>query len=247
MTGHAGFEYRDNVEHFDAQERMGHLVAYYAWVLDLFGPDIAFPAADAGAGAGHFASLLRERGAPLLLLEGGTDNLVALARRFGKDADVRIVDCDLNVCGEALAAERIRSIFSLDVLEHLADDVAVLRQFHAALPSGGRIYIKVPSLPALYGPVDEASGHYRRYTTGSLREAVAKAGFTVERCHYMNFVGVAPYFVKSRLLKRRENFSRTFSAKSIERIQRAMPWIRRIDRFTGAPIGLSAICVASKT
>jgi hypothetical protein len=246
MGEHSGFRYRDNTRHFAAQELMGHLGAYYAWVLDLFGPDIEFPAADAGAGSGHFGSLLRARGRPLVMLEGGNDNLATLMRRFGDDADVRIVDCDLNACAEVLVAQNIRSIFSLDVLEHLPDDVAVLRQFFDALPSGGRIYIKVPSLPVLYGPVDVASGHYRRYTKNSLREAVSTAGFAVERCHYMNLAGVVPYFVKSRVLRRRENFSRTFSQESISRIERLMPWIRRLDRLTGAPLGLSAICVAHK-
>lgn len=244
MARTSGFEYRDNTEHFDAQERMGHLTAYYRWVLELFGEAFEFPAADAGAGSGHFAGLLRERGGPVLLLEGGTDNLATLRQRFDGDDGVEVVDCDLNACQELLAARGVRSIFSLDVLEHLPDDQTVLRQFHAALPPGGRIHVKVPSLPMLFGPVDEASGHYRRYTRASLRKAVEGVGFRVERCEYMNLAGVPPYFLKSRVLKRQENFSRTFSGKSIARIQRAMPWIRRIDRITGAPLGLSAICVA---
>ncbi|MEP6633947.1 MAG: methyltransferase domain-containing protein [Luteimonas sp.] len=246
MSDASGFEYRDNAVHFDAQERMGHLTAYYRWVLDLFGEDIPFPAADAGAGSGHFAALLRERGAPLLLLEGGKDNLKTLAARFGGDPDIEIVDCDLNASQDVLASHGVRAIFSLDVLEHLPDDQSVLRQFQAALPHGGRIYIKVPSLPALYGPVDEASGHYRRYTTRMLRASVETAGFRVDRCRYMNLAGVAPYFVKSRILKKQENFSRTFSPQSIARIERTMPWIRRIDGLTGAPLGMSAICIATK-
>ena len=246
MSGASGFEYRDNTVHFDAQERMGHLTAYYRWVLDLFGDDIPFPAADAGAGSGHFAALLRERGAPLLLLEGGADNLAMLAARFAGDGAVEIVDCDLNASQPLLASRGVRAIFSLDVLEHLPDDQSVLRQFHAALPSGGRLYIKVPSLPALYGPVDEASGHYRRYTTRTLRESIANAGFRVDLCRYMNLAGVPPYFVKSRILKKQDNFSRTFSREAIARIERAMPWIRRIDRVTGPPFGLSAICIATK-
>src|SRR5690606_9124799 len=86
MAQGTGYDYRDNTAHFDAQSRMGHLTAYYGWVLDLFGTDIAFPAADAGAGSGHFASLLRLRGGPLLLLEGGSDNLAELAARFDGDA-----------------------------------------------------------------------------------------------------------------------------------------------------------------
>lgn len=243
----SGFEYRHNVEHHDAQSRLGHLMAYYAWTLDLFGDSFEGPAADAGAGAGHFSSLLAERVGPLLLLEGGADNLATLHQRFSECSDVTAVDCDLAQCQGVLRAHEVRSIFSLDVLEHLPDDVAVLRQFHAALPTGGKLYIKVPALSWLYGLVDEASGHYRRYSRASLRKAVSAAGFRVDKCRYMNLAGVAPYFIKSRILKRSENFSRTFSMAQIRRIQQMMPLLRIIDRCSGPPLGLSVICVASKT
>ena len=242
----SGFEYRHNSEHHEAQSRLGHLTAYYRWVLDLFGNRFEGPAADAGAGAGHFAALLAERTGPLLLLEGGLDNLDALRRRFAGDANVLVSDCDLTRSEDVLRQYGVRSIFSLDVLEHLPDDVDVLRQFHAALPIGGRLYIKVPALPWLYGPVDQASGHYRRYTRASLSKAIATAGFHVEQCRYMNLAGVAPYFIKSRILGRSENFSRTFSMAQIRRIQRMMPLLRGIDRFTGAPLGLSVVCIATR-
>lgn len=244
---HSAFKYRDNVEHHEAQHRMGHLQAYYAWTLDLFGSDLQGPAADAGAGAGHFSALLAERVSPLLLLEGGTDNLDVLRQRFAGSTGVTVADCDLTRCEEILRDHSVRSIFTLDVLEHLPDDVAVLRQFHDALPRGGRVYIKVPALPLLYGPVDEASGHYRRYTRASLRKAVERAGFAVEKCRYMNLAGVPPYFLKSRILKRAENFSRTFTPEQIDRIRRVMPALRLVDRLSGPPVGLSVICIAQRS
>lgn len=242
----SGFEYRDNAAHHEAQARLGHLMAYYAWTLDLFGDVFEGPAADAGAGSGHFSSLLLDRASPLLLLEGGTQNLTELRQKYAGEERVRVEECDLMACGEALRRHGVRSIFTLDVLEHLPDDAAVLRQFHDALPQGGRLYIKVPALQWLYGSVDEASGHYRRYSRASLRSAVAQAGFRVEKCRYMNLAGVVPYFVKSRMLKRGENFSRTFSLKQIRRIQQAMPFLRMVDRVFGPPVGLSVICVATK-
>src|SRR5690606_10725391 len=98
MAGTSGFEYRDNTEHFDGRRRGARLTAYDGWVLGLFGDGVGVPGAGAGAGSGHFAGLLRRRGRPLLLLEGGTDNLATLERRFGDDAGVEIVDCDLNAC-----------------------------------------------------------------------------------------------------------------------------------------------------
>lgn len=247
MSHASGFEWRSNPDHHEAQARLGHLMAYYAWTLDMFGDHFDGPAADAGAGSGHFSALLSQRVRPLLLLEGGQENLDALRRRFAGEPEVSVQDCDLAQCQQVLQEHRVRNIFTLDVLEHLPDDVSVLRQFHAALPPGGRLYVKVPALQWLYGPVDEASGHFRRYTRKRLSAAVREAGFEVEKCHYMNLAGVGPYFLKSRILKRGENFSRTFSLDQIRRIEKLMPALRMLDRITGAPIGLSVICVARRT
>lgn len=246
MSAAGGFDWRSNPEHHAAQSMLSHMTAYYAWTLALFGRDFQGPAADAGAGSGHFSELLSSRVKPLVLLEGGQENLDLLRQRFAERPDVTVEDCDLTRCGGTLAHHGIRSIFTLDVLEHLPDDLAVLKQFHDALAPGGRLYIKVPALQFLYGPVDEASGHYRRYSRSRLRKVVEAAGFTVEKCHYMNIAGVAPYFLKSRILKRRENFSRTFTVSQIQRIQRAMPYLRILDRVTGPFIGLSVICVAHR-
>jgi SAM-dependent methyltransferase len=245
-TEGSGFEWRTNAAHHDAQSRMGHLLAYYGWTLSLFGETFEGPAADAGAGSGHFTDLLARRVSPVLALEGGQENLGILRERFAGDANVQVRDCDLTRCGEMLREHGVRSIFTLDVLEHLPDDLAVLRQFHDALPQGGTLYIKVPALQWLYGPVDDASGHYRRYSVGRLRRVVTDAGFRVERCRYMNLAGVLPYFIKSRVLRRQENFSRTFSLAQIQRIQRAMPYLRQLDRFTGPLLGLSVVCIARR-
>lgn len=246
QPGGNGFSYRHNAEHHEAQSRLGHLIAYYAWTLALFGDRFEGPAADAGAGAGHFSSLLAERVGPLLLMEGGVENIAALHKRFSSRNDIVVVDCDLAQCEGILREHGIRSIFCLDVLEHLPDDVEVLKQFHTALPPGGKLYVKVPALSWLYGPIDEASGHYRRYSHGSLRRAMVAAGFRVDKCRYMNLAGVAPYFLKARVLKRGETFSQTFSMAQINRIQRMMPVLRLIDQFTGPPLGLSVICVATR-
>jgi len=241
-----GFEWRSNVAHHRAQEKMGMLAGYYEWVLDLFGGLPPGPIADAGAGSGHLAGLLADRVDKLVLLEGGEENLATLRDRFAAQANVVIVDCDLMACEQVLASHGVRSIVSLDVLEHLPDDLAALKQFHSALAEGGKVYIKVPALQWLYGPVDEASGHFRRYSRGSLRNVLETAGFEVELCAYMNMAAVPSYFLKSRILKKKSNFSETFSSEQIRKIERLLPTIRRIDRVFGPPLGLSVVAVAAK-
>ena len=241
-----GFEWRSTVAHHRAQEMMGMLAGYYEWVLDLFGGPPPSPVADAGAGSGHLAGLLADRVDKLVLLEGGEENLATLRDRFAAQPNVVVVDCDLMACEQMLAGHGVRSIVSLDVLEHLPDDLAALKQFHSALAKGGKVYIKVPALQWLYGPVDEASGHFRRYSRGSLRKVLEAAGFEVDRCAYMNMAAVPSYFLKSRVLKKKSNFSETFTGEQIRKIERLLPTIRRIDCVLGPPLGLSVVAIATK-
>ncbi len=67
-----------------------------------------------------------------------------------------------------------------DVLEHMADDRAVLEQLARLLPSGGRLYLTVPAYQWLWSTDDDLSGHHRRYSGRSLRRVVEGAGFAVE-------------------------------------------------------------------
>ncbi|GAB6187051.1 class I SAM-dependent methyltransferase [Thermopirellula anaerolimosa] len=76
--------------------------------------------------------------------------------------------------GEAPAALGTRfaegdAFLMLDVLEHVADDQRLFDEVTAAARSGAVFLITVPADPELWSPHDEAFGHYRRYTLGSLR------------------------------------------------------------------------------
>ena len=73
-----------------------------------------------------------------------------------------------------------------DVIEHVADDVAVLSSTSSALKRGGIVVITVPALPFLWTTVDEASGHHRRYTRSALVAAIQSANLRVELVEYFN-------------------------------------------------------------
>ena len=54
-------------------------------------------------------------------------------------------------------------IYTSNVLEHIDDDLAALKQLRATLSPGGRIAIYVPAMQVLYSDMDRSLGHYRRY------------------------------------------------------------------------------------
>ena len=80
-------------------------------------------------------------------------------------------------------------IYSLNVLEHIEDDVGALKQLHAVLKPAGTLLIYVPAFAILYTNMDTKVGHLRRYRRNTLANAVTAAGFRVERMAYVDCLG----------------------------------------------------------
>lgn len=79
-------------------------------------------------------------------------------------------------------------ILCLDVLEHLENDLAALEELKRVLRPGGLIILSVPAFSWLWGKHDELNEHCRRYDYGMLKDVVIKAGLSVERSTYFNFI-----------------------------------------------------------
>jgi SAM-dependent methyltransferase len=80
----------------------------------------------------------------------------------------------------------------MDVLEHLDDDAAALREMIRLTRPGGLIVITVPALRWLWSDWDEALHHRRRYSRAALLALVRQPGVEVLRCAYINTVLLAP-------------------------------------------------------
>ena len=96
-------------------------------------------------------------------------------------------------------------VTTLDVIEHIEDDVGALAELRRVLRPGGRLLVAVPAFMFLWGKQDEVSHHRRRYTTSSLRRALGDADLAVDRTSYFNtvlFPPVAAVRLGRRLLRR---------------------------------------------
>jgi SAM-dependent methyltransferase len=78
-----------------------------------------------------------------------------------------------------IAPASLACAYTLNVLEHIVDDAAVLRELAARCRPGAALFILVPANPKLWTPMDILVGHQRRYTAQGLRDAVRQAGLTV--------------------------------------------------------------------
>lgn len=99
-------------------------------------------------------------------------------------------------------ASAFDAIGVFDVIEHLDDDVGVLRKIHEALKPGGICFASVPQHAWLWSPQDEMAGHKRRYSRRMLTDRLAAAGLEIQYVTSFCFI-VMPLFAASRLKKKR--------------------------------------------
>lgn len=83
-------------------------------------------------------------------------------------------------------------VLATDVFEHVADDVAAVRECARVCKPGGAVVGAVPAYPLLFGPHDVANGHYRRYTHDAFARILQEGGLRVDRLTFYNSVLLPP-------------------------------------------------------
>ncbi|MCO4760719.1 MAG: class I SAM-dependent methyltransferase [Myxococcales bacterium] len=91
-----------------------------------------------------------------------------------------------------LTSDRFDLALSMDVFEHVEDDVAAMADVRRVLRPGGRLIMTVPALQWLWSEHDEALHHHRRYDKQMLETRLGEAGFRVVRCSYYNSLLLPP-------------------------------------------------------
>lgn len=184
---------------------------------------------DVGAGVGTHTSSLATSADSLVALE--PDPEIAELLRANIDAEI--------VVGDTTAVEGLfDALACFNVLEHIADDRGELRRFRNLLAPDGRLLLLVPAHPFLFGSLDHAFGHERRYTLQDLREKLLEADFAPIELRYVNPVGGLGWLVQSKVLRRDH-----LPVGGLVAFDRLVPLFRAAERLP-VPFGLSAWVVA---
>ncbi len=138
----------------------------------------------------------------------------------------------------------------LDVVEHVDDDLGLLRDAHKLLRGGGAILITVPAFPALWSGHDVELHHKRRYLKAQLRSMVEAAGFQIDHLSYFNCF-LLPVAIGKRslakLLHTKEASDLELPAAPVNAVlRRLFGFERHILPTASLPFGLSLICLGRK-
>jgi SAM-dependent methyltransferase len=145
-------------------------------------PDLARRALfDIGCGSGGLLASLQATGVPLAgACDAYPESLELVRRRI----DTTLVLVDEGPLPPLGPGQSLLGLF--DVLEHMDDDVAVLRFLASVLSPGGVLVLTVPAHPFLFDEMDEIAHHRRRYRRRELRDKLRAAGFHVRMLtHFM--------------------------------------------------------------
>lgn len=183
--------------------RLRNARRYNDWVWSLLDPHVGERVLEVGCGVGNFTHYLRQR--DFVLATDNNPDYLAMVRSATEhldNVDVEEIDWE-NADFDKLRAHEFDTVVCLNVLEHIENDRAALAAFAAILPPGGRLVLQVPAMQSIYGEIDRAIGHHRRYERRELDNLLDDCGFEVVESRYFNMPGVLGWYLNSKLLGRR--------------------------------------------
>ena len=147
---------------------------------------------DVGAGSGFFSRLL--------LQHTPAQSATCVDPGYPAEYEETVHGKPLRFLRSATAANADLLLF-MDVLEHVPDDAALLREYTTTMSPGARVFATVPAFQALWSGHDEFLGHHRRYTRRTLTDTLHRAGLVPDLVCYA-FAPVLPIATASRWAQR---------------------------------------------
>ncbi|MEJ5367520.1 MAG: glycosyltransferase [Bryobacteraceae bacterium] len=222
-------------------DRLAMARRFNAWMADTVAPYAGRRVLEIGAGIGNLTRRLAPGRVLYVASDIDEEHLARLAARMAHRPNVRVARADLARAEDfEPLRESVDTVICLNVVEHVEDDVAALRNLRTALLPGGRAIVLVPEGQSIFGELDVVLGHWRRYSEAELREKMQRAGFEVERIFGFNRVTRPGWWLNGRILRRR-----TFSRLQLWLFDHLVWLWRRVDGWLPWP-GVSLIAIGRK-
>ncbi len=214
---------------------------YNHWIYSLLHPYLGAKILEVGAGTGNILQFMLRR-KEIVCLESSSEFASSLQHTAEMHKNVRVVNGSIeDMFSLGISEACFDNVLCLNVLEHIDKDIAAVQNMLSALSPEGRLLLFVPACQWAYGQLDKEFGHYRRYSKSGLKNTILSAGGFVEKCHYVNFIGVFGWWYSGRIKK-----DAKIDPVNARIVDRLAPFISALERIIAPPVGQSLFAVVRK-
>lgn len=216
------------------------------WMYETIKPWCKGDILEVGSGIGNISNCFLEDGFTISLSDLRQNYLDHLHESFHQHPGLKathhldLVHPDFNQAYASLLGS-FDTVFALNVVEHIQDDVLAMSNIKALLKPGGNVVILVPAYQSLYNRFDKELEHYRRYTKSSLSEVFQKAGFKILHKQHFNAMGIPGWYVSGKL-----QGNKTIPKGQMKFYNIMVPVFRIVDSILFCSVGLSVVMIGRK-
>jgi SAM-dependent methyltransferase len=209
---------------------------------------------DVGCGSGRHVGAARQLGCTVIGLDRDLKSLVECNERVAG-----FVGASAMVLGDALelpfAANTFDAVIVSEVLEHIPDDAAAMREVFRVAKPGSIIGVSVPrwfpeqlcwTLSDDYS--SNPGGHVRIYTRTRLTRVLAGAGFTVTYRHHAHALHSVYWWLRCAFGVNHDDawVPRLYHRALVWQIMRRPRWLDNLERALNPWLGKSLVIYARK-
>jgi len=239
------FAYKElDKEGLETLQTISEAYRFNQWMFETIQPYVkAGRILEVGSGIGNISSFFLDNGYNLCLSDIRENYCGFLEEKFAEHPHlIDIIRLDLvEPLFDQVYASWLGSfdtLYALNVIEHIEDDILALSNCKKLLRPGGRLIILVPAYQVLYNNFDKNLHHYRRYTRQSLKKVFQANEIPVLADFHFNCIGIMGWFLSGKLMQKD-----TIPSGQMKLYDQLVPVFRIVDKMLFNQLGLSVIVV----
>ena len=214
---------------------------YLNWLSRVLRPHLGDTVLELGAGIGNVAGHLMGRRLYYVVAEKDPLYLHSLHNRFLRTPNVEVLELDPEIPEDyQRVGGPFDTVLCVNVLEYVEDPSTVIGSAVSALKPGGSLIVLVPQSPSLFGTLDQAIGHRRRFSTSQLRALLEQNGLAVKEMRQLNKIGTVGWWLFGNVLRQKR-----ISKVTLKIFDKTVWFWRHFDGVFPWP-GLTLVAVATK-
>ena len=211
---------------------------YNKWIVESIIKSLRPPIIEIGSGIGNISALIKNK-KPLTLTDIDLIFVNILNEKF-KNKQVFVEQFDITSLPPKSKLGKYKTVLGINVLEHIDNDNAALRNLNKILKKDGRLILLVPAKKYAYNKLDKKLGHFRRYEKKELQIKLTDANFEIDEIKFFNMLGLFSWIIRDFFIKKNVELSKW----QIKLFDFLVPFLKLVEKYINPPIGISIIVIA---